>query len=53
MGDGGRDERIKGCLKFSREFESLDRAKSEFTGSKVLNSRENLRERCLIAVPKG
>ena len=40
-------------LKFSREFQSLDRVKSEFTGSKLQNSLENFAERCLVTTRKG
>jgi hypothetical protein len=39
--------------KFSREFGGLVRVKSEFKGSKVLNSLENLEERCLVVMRKG
>ena len=40
-------------LKFSREFKGLVRVKSEFTGSKLQNSRENFIERCLVTARKG
>jgi hypothetical protein len=50
---GVREERIKGSFKFSRKFRGLDRVKSEFAGSKVLNSRENSEERCLVTLWKG
>ena len=46
-------ERLKVSQKFSREFQSLVRVKSEFTGSKLQNSRENFAERCLVAARKG
>ena len=38
--------------KFSREFGGLVRVKSEFKGSKVSNSLENLEEECLVVVLK-
>ena len=34
-------ERLGLAVKFSREFERKVRVKSEFTGSKLSNSREN------------
>ena len=46
-------ERLKVSQKFSREFQSLVRVKSEFTGSKPQNSLENFAERCLVAARKG
>ena len=46
-------ERLKKTLKFSREFQSLDRVKSEFTGSKLQNSLENFIERPLLTPRKG
>ena len=46
-GDKGK-ERIKGRFKFSREFRGLVRVKSDFKGTKVSNSLENLRERCQV-----
>ena len=46
-------ERLKVSQKFSREFQSLVRVKSEFTGSKLQNSLENFEERSLLAARKG
>ena len=46
-------ERIKVRDKFSREFGSLVRVKSEFTGIFPSNSRENLTERCLVSERKN
>jgi hypothetical protein len=48
-----RKERAKDRFKFSREFRSLDWVKSEFKGSKVSNSLENLRERRQVATRKA
>ena len=45
-------EWLKVSLKFSREFQSLVRVKSEFTGSKLQNSLENLAERPLVITRK-
>ena len=42
------EERTKERFKFSRKFRGLVRAKSDFKGSKVSNSLENLRERCQV-----
>ena len=39
--------------KFSREFERKVAVKSEFTGSKLLNSRENFKTRWQVAAGKG
>ena len=51
MIEGGKGkERIKERFKFSREFRSLVRVKSEFKGSKVSNSLENLRGRCQVTI---
>ena len=46
------EERLKVSLKFSREFQSLDRVKSEFTACKLQNSLENFGERCLVTARK-
>lgn len=53
MADEGMGEKVKERFEFSREFGGLQELKSEFAGSKVKNSRENFRERCLVAVWKG
>ena len=42
------EERTKSRFKFSREFRGLVRVKSDFKGTKVSNSLENLRERCQV-----
>ena len=51
-GDKGKG-RIKGRFKFSREFRGLVRVKSDFKGTKVSNSLENLRERCQVTTRKA
>ena len=48
-----RKERIQVSLKFSREFERKVAVKSEFTGSKLPNSRENFKTRWQVAAGKG
>ena len=54
MIEGGKGkERIKERFKFSREFRSLDWVKSEFKGSKVSNSLENLKERRQVTTRKA
>ena len=42
------EERTKECFKFSREIRGLVRVKSDFKGTKVSNSLENLREMCQV-----
>ncbi len=46
------EERTKEYLKFSRKFRGLVRVKSDFKGTKVSNSLENLRERCQVTTEK-
>jgi hypothetical protein len=51
-GDKGKG-RTMDRFKFSREFRSLDWVKSEFKGTKVSNSLENLKERCQVTTRKA